>query len=63
MPGMPDGKPAGVRCPHLAEDYRCELWDNPARPAVCVSFKPEPQICGESQQDALRVLDLLESTT
>ncbi|HRZ01930.1 MAG TPA: YkgJ family cysteine cluster protein, partial [Burkholderiaceae bacterium] len=26
LPGMPDGKPAGVPCAHLDADLRCALW-------------------------------------
>ncbi len=60
LPDLPEGKPAGVRCPHLAADLGCQLWGDARRPVVCASFKPEPQICGNSQADALRVLTLLE---
>jgi Fe-S-cluster containining protein len=28
IPGMADGKPAGVRCIHLLEDYRCAIYNN-----------------------------------
>lgn len=57
---MPAGKPAGVRCVHLDEAYACKLWGDPRRPAVCAGFKPEPQICGRSRQQALTTLELLE---
>jgi len=56
LPGMPDGKPAGVRCIHLLDDYRCGIFNNPARPKVCSAFKPEPEFCGSNREDALKIL-------
>ncbi|MCR9261021.1 MAG: YkgJ family cysteine cluster protein [Pseudomonadaceae bacterium] len=63
LPGLPDGKAAGVRCPHLDESYACDLWGDPRRPRVCAQFKPEPDICGSSRQDALQVLAVMEEVT
>ena len=60
MPGLPDGKPAGMRCPHLDDYFACTLWGDPARPAVCASFKAETLVCGTSQAEALQLLSLLE---
>lgn len=60
---MPRGKPAGVRCLHLAADARCLLWGRPERPAVCDGFRPEPSVCGEDRGDALRLIALLERDT
>jgi Fe-S-cluster containining protein len=56
IPGMPDGKPAGVRCVNLLDDYKCALFGDPARPKVCFDFKPEQEFCGSSQEEALRIL-------
>ncbi len=56
IPGMPDGKPAGVRCIHLLDDYRCALYNKPDRPKVCTGFKAEPEFCGNSREEALRIL-------
>jgi hypothetical protein len=53
---MPDGKPAGVRCIHLTDDYKCALYGDPSRPQVCVDFKPEPEFCGSTREEALRIL-------
>ncbi len=53
---MPEGKPAGVRCLHLMEDYKCALFNSPERPAVCSAFKPEPEFCGATREEALRIL-------
>jgi uncharacterized protein len=53
---MPSGKPAGVRCIHLLDDYRCALYDDPSKPKVCSDFKPEPDFCGTSREEAMRIL-------
>jgi Fe-S-cluster containining protein len=63
IPGMPEGKPAGVRCLHLREDLRCGLWGRPERPAVCASFSPDPAVCGRDRGEALRLLGELEAAT
>ncbi|PAS17689.1 hypothetical protein CGT75_04930, partial [Vibrio cholerae] len=31
IPGMPNGKPAGVRCVQLNEDNLCQLFGRPER--------------------------------
>jgi len=56
IPGMPEGKPAGVRCPHLTDDLRCALFNSPERPAVCSAFKAEPEFCGTNPEEAYRIL-------
>jgi hypothetical protein len=38
IPGMPQGKPAGVRCIQLDEANRCRIFGRPERPAVCASL-------------------------
>ena len=63
MPGLPDGKPAGVPCPHLDEALRCRLFGRPERPAVCVSLRPDPDMCGDSREQALRWLGHVEQAT
>jgi hypothetical protein len=60
---MPDGKPAGVPCVQLTLDLRCALFDEPSRPAVCVSLAPDPLMCGASREHALRWLARLERMT
>ena len=32
LPGMPLGKPAGVRCVHLSAEQLCQLFGQPQRP-------------------------------
>jgi uncharacterized protein len=60
IPGMPHGKPAGVRCVQLDDEDRCRLFGRPERPAVCASLEPSPEMCGESREQALRWLGHLE---
>lgn len=63
LPGMPDGKPAGVPCLHLTEDLRCGLYGLPERPAVCNTLRPSPEMCGQSRGEAFVYLTLLELAT
>jgi Fe-S-cluster containining protein len=63
VPGMPDGKPAGVRCIHLTRQLRCSLFHSPERPAACAGFLPERTVCGWNREQALVRLHWLESTT
>lgn len=60
IPGMPGGKPAGVRCIHLEEQLRCRIFDHPDRPMVCRKFKAEPEICGSNAAEAAGILKSLE---
>lgn len=63
LPGMPDGKPAGVRCIHLDARLRCGLWGDPRRPAVCADFQPDPTLCGGTRNEALQRISALETAT
>jgi hypothetical protein len=63
MPGLPGGKPAGVRCPHLDEALRCRLFGLPERPAVCGSLPPSEEMCGHTREHALHFLEQLEQST
>ncbi len=63
IPGMPKGKPAGVRCIHLDEDYSCKLYGRPERPEVCVKFQADAETCGDVRTQALERLALLERLT
>jgi uncharacterized protein len=60
IPGMPNGKPAGLRCIHLMEDWKCHIFDSPLRPKVCGGFQAEALVCGESRDDAFRNLRWME---
>jgi hypothetical protein len=63
IPGMPHGKPAGVRCIQLDQDNRCRIFSDPRRPAVCASLQPSPEMCGTSGAEALSYLERLERIT
>jgi len=63
IPGMPEGKPAGVRCVQLDNDYRCRLFGKPERPLLCDQFLPEFSACGEDRDQALIKLSQLERET
>ena len=63
LPGMPNGKPAGVRCLHLSEDYLCKIFTDPARPKLCDQFKAGIDVCGTNREEALRLISILEIET
>jgi Fe-S-cluster containining protein len=63
IPGMPGGKPAGVRCTQLTADNRCAIFGKPERPAVCNALRPEPLMCGENFDQAMAYLAFLEKAT
>jgi len=63
MPGLPDGKPAGLPCPHLTADLRCALFGLPERPEVCARLRPGAEMCGETREHALAYLTALEEQT
>jgi len=63
IPGMPGGKPAGVRCIQLDENHMCRLFGQPERPAVCEQFSATASICGETYEDAVYQLQWLERQT
>ncbi len=58
--GMPEGKPAGVRCVHLLDDYRCAIFESPERPQVCSDFKPDEEFCKADRESALIFMLSLE---
>jgi len=63
IPGMPRGKPAGVRCAQLADDYRCAVFGRSERPPCCGGLRPSAEMCGTSREQALAFLDRLEAAT
>lgn len=60
IPGMPEGKKAGVPCIHLTDDYKCKIFNSELRPKVCSSFMAEEIICGLNREEALENLYKLE---
>jgi uncharacterized protein len=63
IPGMDNGKPAGLRCVQLTPDNRCRLYGLPERPPVCSSLRPSPEMCGDTMEEALERLAELEELT
>lgn len=63
IPGMPQGKPAGVRCIQLGDDARCRIFGHPGRPAVCAQLQPSAEMCGGTREHAMHYLDQLEHLT
>jgi len=63
IPGMPEGKPAGVRCIQLDDNNLCRLFGDPSRPDVCLKFQADAEICGDSSEIAMANLIELERLT
>jgi Fe-S-cluster containining protein len=63
IPGMPMGKPAGVRCIQLDEDNRCKIFASPDRPTVCASLQASSEMCGDTREDAMVYLIRLDRLT
>jgi len=63
IPGMPEGKPAGVRCVQLTSDNKCSIFGRPDRPLICSSLKASMEMCGSSNEHAYAFLRGLEEST
>lgn len=63
LPGLPNGKPAGMRCPHLTRDHRCALYGQPERPEVCNRLRPSEEMCGHNAKQAFKRLASWERRT
>lgn len=63
IPGMENGKPAGVRCIQLTEDNKCKIFGQSDRPTVCSSLKASKEMCGDSSKEAYFYLEYLEKAT
>ena len=63
IPGMPEGKPAGVRCVQLDDDHLCRLFGDPSRPAVCARFDFDRELCGSHRDEALARIAAWEAMT
>ena len=60
IPGMAEGKPAGIRCVQLSHDNLCRLYGHPDRPAICAAMQANVETCGMSAQEAFANLLRLE---
>jgi len=63
IPGMPNGKPAGVRCIQLNQRYRCALFGKKERPEICKRFPPMPDTCGTGGLQAFKLIKAMEEAT
>lgn len=63
LPGMPDGKPAGVRCPHLDDKNCCTIHGTEDYPEVCREFSATREMCGSTNSEAYAYLAYLENAT
>lgn len=63
IPGMPHGKPAGVRCIQLDAENRCRIFGKPERPAFCGGLQASEEMCGASREHAMQWLTSLERLT
>lgn len=63
IPGMMNGKIAGVRCIQLDEENKCKIFGQHVRPEVCSSLKPCLEMCGLDYDAAMNYLNHLEKIT
>lgn len=63
IPGMPNGKPAGVRCVQLSIENRCMIFGQPERPPFCAGLQPSLEMCGNDREQAMLWLTHLEHLT
>ena len=63
LPGMPNGKPAGVPCAQLLPDMRCAVFGKPERPAFCGGLQASAEMCGADRDAALLWLQQLDTAT
>lgn len=63
IPGMPNGKAAGIRCVQLDKNEQCLIFGHPERPSVCSSLQPESTMCGNNREHAIHWLSHLEKIT
>ncbi|MCV5948120.1 YkgJ family cysteine cluster protein [Escherichia coli] len=63
IPGMPQGKPANVRCVQLSNDNLCNIFGSELRPKVCGNLRPSPDMCSTDRDAAITYLLHLESST
>jgi len=60
---MPYGKAANIRCLHLDNENRCNIFGKIERPNFCANLKPSIEMCGDNREDAMIWLTNLEYLT
>ena len=63
IPGMPNGKAAGERCLQLSAENLCTIFGQPERPSVCSAFEADIEVCGNSREEAIRLIGWWEQMT
>ncbi|WP_439135076.1 YkgJ family cysteine cluster protein [Pseudomaricurvus sp.] len=64
IPGMPQGKKAGEKCVNLDPvTFNCRIWGSDEYPDFCRGFQPEEAFCGQTREEAEKILTFLESST
>jgi Fe-S-cluster containining protein len=63
IPGMPKGKPPGIKCINLTEENLCRIYYSDERPEVCKNIKPSFEMCGTDNEHAIDYLNRLENLT
>lgn len=63
IPGMPNGKAAGVRCVQLDDNNECKIFGNPGRPEVCRALMPSEDMCGATTEEAMHLISVMEIQT
>ena len=63
IPGMPNGKAAGERCVQLSSENLCSIFGNAERPTVCSAFAADVEVCGNSSEEAIKLLGWWEQMT
>jgi len=63
IPGMPNGKAAGERCIQLSVENLCNIFGQAERPAVCSAFEADAEVCGNSSEEAIRLIGWWEQMT
>ena len=63
IPGMPYGKPAGVRCVNLSPENVCLIHGTDAYPEVCRNLTANREMCGDTREEAIAYLTWLEAET
>jgi len=63
IPGLPDGKPVGIRCIHLSDNNYCRIYGTKDYPDVCRNLVPSEEMCGSTFEEAMQYLIRLEKLT